>query len=120
MAYLRFMLYRRDALSYRDETSIFYEDPHLFMRQNFPAATNFSLPLSMASGPDTAAYTWPSHLIVFEELLARPDQVSGRTYAALLKSQGYLEEKRIWNSFWHEEPKRNGDIVVFSHASLQV
>ena len=61
----------------------------------------------------TGLVRWPSHIVLFDELLHRIEPSSGQSFASLLAEYDYLEEKRIWNSFWHEEPKRAGDIVIF-------
>lgn len=60
---------------------------------------------------------WPSHIVLFGELLHRIEPSSGQSFASLLAEYKYLEEKRIWNSFWHEEPKRAGAIVVFKRTT---
>ena len=90
------------------------------MQSRFSPHIDSSFPrTSLATSPDTVAYAWPSHVVIFEELLARSDTKSGRTFQDMLEDQGYVQEKRIWNSFWHEEPKRNGDLLVYGHASLR-
>lgn len=59
---------------------------------------------------------WPSHIVLFDELLHRVEPPSKQPFASFLAEYEYVEEKRIWNSFWHEEPKRAGDIVIFKRT----
>lgn len=91
------------------------------MQTNFPPSVDTAFPASTASSPSTIAYSWPSHLVVFQELLDQSsDRESGQTFGQLLEGKGYREQKRIWNTlWWHEEPRRMGDIVVFSHVASQ-
>lgn len=92
-------------------------------------------------------YTWPSHIVAFDVLLRRKggnhahrrnleieidspgdlgvdgvdeyDDVvqQQQTFGELLQGMGYVEHKRFWNSWIHEDPQRAGDLVVLVHNS---
>ena len=66
-------------------------------------------------------HSWPSHLVVFQALLdtrcsfSRAETIlqrNGETIGDLLRSKGYREEARLWNSLWHEDERRRGDVVL--------
>lgn len=69
--------------SYRDELDRFFDDPAKFLE-------NMKRP-------------WPSHLVVFQPIVS--------TVQAELPQ--YTECQRFFNSHFHWDPRRNGDIVVF-------
>lgn len=50
-------------------------------------------------------YMWPSHLVFFEAL--------EETIAPILKDTPYRECKRFFNSYFHEDPRRRGDVIVY-------
>lgn len=50
-------------------------------------------------------YKWPSHLVFFQSL--------EDTIVPLLKDTEYRECKRFFNSFFHEDPQRQGDVIVY-------
>lgn len=81
----------------------------------------------MSAGAAVAAaaaplHQWPSHLITFEALLTssvssivdtdtRQDvSVSVETE---LRLRGYTVEARLWNSLFHDDPRRRGRIVIW-------
>ncbi|KAJ5774134.1 GPI mannosyltransferase [Penicillium paradoxum] len=99
---------------YRDEADQFYDDPSQFLRQNmagglrhlprrpsYSSASSLSgrLPLS------TAQHEWPDYLIFFAQL--EP------TLYTLLRSSSYGECWRTFNTDWHDDWRRRGDIVVW-------
>lgn len=58
--------------------------------------------------PDHAGeyeFTWPSHLVFFEAL----ESVIG----PLLKDTPYKECKRFFNTYFHDDPRRRGDVIVY-------
>lgn len=109
---------RQDPRSYRDETAVFNDDPHAFVNANFTSTVITSFTRTHPSILESWTYSWPSHLVVFERLLDRADATSGQSFNALLRGKGYREQKRLWNSFWHEEPMRAGDIVIFMYVEV--
>lgn len=50
-------------------------------------------------------YMWPSHLVFFEAL--------EETIVPILKDTPYRECKRFFNSYFHEDPRRRGDVIVY-------
>lgn len=73
----------RDA--YVDEADEFYADPPVFLQRHV--------------GPEKR-YSWPDRLVVFEAL--------GNVWG-----EGYVECWRGFNSHWHDDWRRRGDVVVY-------
>lgn len=69
--------------AYKDELDIFFDDPKQFIKK-------FKRP-------------WPSHLVVFEPMVP--------TVQSNLPQ--YSECRRFFNSYFHWDSRRNGDLVVF-------
>ncbi|SPO37817.1 related to dolichyl-phosphate-mannose-glycolipid alpha-mannosyltransferase [Pseudozyma flocculosa] len=138
----------QDASTYKDQSDFFYADPHYYLSHRFPSSVDIAFPSSPADPQPSAArssplgrhkddlgwrHVWPSHLVVFDNLLQlRPaalpssadpeDRRNGgqsmQTVGGLLAQRGYVERTRTWNSFKHEDPRRDGDIVVLVHRSV--
>jgi phosphatidylinositol glycan class B len=108
----------RNAPGYVDEDARFYSDPCSFILKSFPPEVNQSFPPSKGSDDrrGLSKYEWPSHLALFEVLLAERCQDRG-TVEQVLQEKGYIERWRLWNSFWHEDPRRAGDVIVYRHSS---
>ncbi|RAL16058.1 putative glycosylphosphatidylinositol-alpha 1,2 mannosyltransferase [Aspergillus homomorphus CBS 101889] len=101
---------------YRDEADQFYDDPAGFLRVNmagglryFPRRPSYQArserprPLQR---PDTNhKYDWPDYLIFFAQL--EP------TLKKLLRGSSYGECWRTHNTDWHDDRRRQGDIVVW-------
>jgi len=110
---------RTQLATYRDQSDVFYDDVHSYLAQRFPPTVDPAFPPSPAAAALPSAYltgsgakhTWPSHLVVFEELLGRSGQ-SGQSVAELLAERGYAEQERIWNSHFHDDSRRLGDILI--------
>ncbi|KAF7727346.1 glycosylphosphatidylinositol anchor biosynthesis [Apophysomyces ossiformis] len=49
---------------------------------------------------------WPSHFIMFDHLL------SNGTVADALQKKGFQECRRFFNSHFHDDTRRRGDVVV--------
>ncbi|KAN0064538.1 glycosylphosphatidylinositol anchor biosynthesis [Thecaphora frezii] len=125
--------------SYMDQSDFFYADPYAYLLPpRFPIEVDPSFPPSPAgplrsvqvSVPIAAEssgniynlgwrHTWPSHLVVFGNLLWVKSKDGSDTVGSLLARRGYSERKRFWNSFKHEDNRRDGDIVVLAHASVE-
>lgn len=71
---------------YRDELDQFFDDPVNFVR-NLP-------------------HEWPSHIVVFEPM--------EKLVAAELPN--YHECHRYFNSYFHWDPRRQGDLIVYCNA----
>lgn len=80
--------------SYRDELDLFFDDPIGFMRDTFP------LPGSV----DAKKRPWPQRIVVFEP---HREIVSG-----YLEGH-YRECDRLFNSYFHWDARRRGDIFVY-------
>lgn len=109
------------AVDYQDETELFYADPFHFLRTRFSETIDASFPPTVSStlpNEPPNVYVWPSHLVVFDELLKRKNAKTGERMDEVLRGIGYRIERRFWNSIVHEEPRRSGDIVVLRHFSL--
>lgn len=117
---------------YWDQSDFFLADPLQYMRTRFPTTVDLSFPpmeRSQFSVPSStglprahAAYDlgwrhpWPSHLVMFSSLLDTHDHTT--SMADVLTAQGYRETARFWNSVFHPEAHRRGDVVVWSHYSM--
>jgi phosphatidylinositol glycan class B len=117
-------LYRgQNPRTYRDQSDFFYQDPLRYLATRFPPHVDPAFPPSpvvvaegVARGVDDDDYDddlgwtheWPSHLVVFQALL---DNYGGGV-RDFLEAKGYVEEHRLWNSHWHEDERRRGDVVV--------
>lgn len=77
---------------YRDELDRFYDDPEGFLQENLPKKSK-------------SGKYWPSHLVFYEHI--EP------VVADYLSGTGYHECRRFFNSFFHWDPRRHGDIVVY-------
>lgn len=78
-----------DVLQYRDELDQFFDNPLQFLREHL----------------GTILRPWPSHLVMFEP--------TERAIADFLKYTTYRECRRIFNSYFHWDPRRSGDIVIY-------
>jgi phosphatidylinositol glycan class B len=69
-----------------DEADLFYQDPIDYL--------------------NTMNHTWPTHLVLF-------DQLKIDDY---LKEMGYIECKRFFNSHFHDDARRKGDVLVMCQS----
>ncbi|KAG0064799.1 glycosylphosphatidylinositol anchor biosynthesis [Linnemannia elongata] len=84
-----------DPTTYKDESDIFYEDPVAFMDNLFKNRSSTTNPKE-------------SHLVFFEDLInTTPDM------RVWLDSQGYHECARFFNSHFHDDSRRRGDVLVY-------
>lgn len=87
----------REALAkYRDESDQFYDDPERFLNANLP-------PLGRNSDANYA-HQWPMRLVVFAPLEGFIERYAG---------DHYTECERFFNSYFHWDPRRLGDLVVY-------
>ncbi|PWN50316.1 hypothetical protein IE53DRAFT_387395 [Violaceomyces palustris] len=132
-----------DGKEYMDESDHFYSDPFEFISKRLPPIVDPSFPVSppprmmlntpFEDGKRTGSglememdwrHTWPSHLVVFENLLSLVRSstdvgadrggvgVERTTMGDLLSRKGYRVKVRLWNSLFHEDPRRAGRIVL--------
>lgn len=121
---------QRTRSTYWDQTDFFFHDPLQYINTRFPPVVDPAFPaMSVASFtlPDDRVgqiaqhteydlgwrHPWPSHLVLFSSLLdTSQNNVSvGERLSAL----GYRPKVRFWNSFFHPDEHRRGDIVVLEH-----
>ena len=85
--------------SYKDEADLFYENTTLFLDLNFP-------PLKERTyNALQYRFNWPTHVIVFEPL-----EKDMNNYFA---DSEYHICKRIFNSYFHWDSHRQGDIIIY-------
>lgn len=96
---------------YRDEADQFYDDPAQFLRDNMagglrylPRRPSYASPATGVSHPESQ-HEWPDYLIFFEQL--EP------TLQNLLRGSFYGECWRTYNTAWHDDWRRKGDIIVW-------
>lgn len=80
--------------SYRDESDQLFDNPELFIQDNFPPTLDYS----------ASKYSWPTHLIIYDNF---------HEMAVLLQQKGYFECHRVFNSYFHWDDRRRGDLVVY-------
>ncbi|KAL2822114.1 Alg9-like mannosyltransferase family-domain-containing protein [Aspergillus granulosus] len=99
---------------YRDEADQFYDNPSQFLRDNMvgglrhiPRRPSYSAPPNAARLPTQHAtpHEWPDYLIFFAQL--EP------TLKKLLPGAAYGECWRTFNTAWHDDWRRHGDVVVW-------
>ncbi|OBA19327.1 GPI mannosyltransferase 3 [Metschnikowia bicuspidata var. bicuspidata NRRL YB-4993] len=74
--------------TYRDQLDLFFDDPVTFLQ---------SLP-----------YEWPSHLVLFQPMQK----------VAMSELTEYYECKRVFNGYFHWDPRRSGDIIVYCRKEI--
>ncbi|KAK6456923.1 glycosyl phosphatidylinositol synthesis [Scheffersomyces xylosifermentans] len=90
---------RDEILQYRDESDQFYDNRTQFLHENFPIF-----------GEDKEAakhkkYDWPSHLVIFQ---AEEDFMTD-----FLAMSNYRQCQRFFNSYFHWDSRRSGDVIVY-------
>ncbi|KAK2794137.1 glycosylphosphatidylinositol anchor biosynthesis [Onygenales sp. PD_12] len=109
-----------EKATYLDEADQFYADPLGFLRSNmtgglrtFPQKPSYQLP--PPSPPTTPAPTtinpkhpWPDYLAFFSPL-----EQTLRTAIPSSSPPPYAECYRTWNTAWHDDARRKGDIIVW-------
>ncbi|ODQ80606.1 glycosyltransferase family 22 protein [Babjeviella inositovora NRRL Y-12698] len=85
--------------TYQDESDIFYADPVAFLTQKFPP------PIKAKRESGKFEYEWPTHLVFFENLepIMKP----------YLEGSGYQECERFFNTWFHWDNRRSGDVIVY-------
>jgi phosphatidylinositol glycan class B len=85
------MLYHDEDGLYFDEADQFYWDPLAFLQAHIPSDRD-----------------WPSHIIFFDNLRPTIDEFF----------DGYEEVARFFNSHFHDDWRRRGDVVVYAQTSI--
>lgn len=102
--------------AYVDEADQFYADPPGFLRNNmvgglrhFPRTPSYQPRHPLSSSESTIKQThkhdWPDYLVFFAQL-----EPMLQTH---LRASPYAECYRTWNTAWHDDWRRNGDIIVW-------
>ncbi|RDW81532.1 putative glycosylphosphatidylinositol-alpha 1,2 mannosyltransferase [Aspergillus mulundensis] len=99
---------------YRDEADQFYDNPKEFLRDNMvgglryiPRRPSYSTPPNSPRPPTQRLppHEWPDYLVFFAQL--EP------TLKSYLRSSSYGECWRTYNTDWHDDSRRRGDVVVW-------
>ncbi|KAI9761898.1 MAG: hypothetical protein M1835_008104 [Candelina submexicana] len=101
-----------ERASYVDEADRFYANPLLFMRtemaappQRHRSSARGSAQFLERESSEVSRKQWPDYLIFFQQL--------EETLTLLLHGSGYKESWRIFNSHWHDDWRRKGDVIVW-------
>ncbi|VEU23876.1 DEKNAAC104874 [Brettanomyces naardenensis] len=87
---------------YRDESDQFYDDPSGFLDSNFPKFNSTGQLLPSGKYPHDR---WPQYLVIFQHLEPFMKQYLSRS--------DYVEEERIFNSRFHWDYRRTGDLIIY-------
>ncbi|KAK2761273.1 glycosylphosphatidylinositol anchor biosynthesis [Arachnomyces sp. PD_36] len=98
--------------TYLDEADQFYADTENFLRTHMVGGLS-NLPRQPSQHPipspqgqqQATTHPWPNNLIFFSPL--EP------ILKSLLRSSSYAECYRSWNTAWHDDARRKGDIIVW-------
>ncbi|KAL1957523.1 hypothetical protein VTO42DRAFT_5749 [Malbranchea cinnamomea] len=100
--------------AYVDEADQFYNDPITFLRTNMvggtrhipgrPSYQTYSAP-NPSGDQDPHKHSWPDYLVFFAQL--EP------LLQSELSSSAYAECYRTWNTAWHDDWRRRGDVIVW-------
>ncbi|KSA00156.1 GPI mannosyltransferase 3 [Debaryomyces fabryi] len=82
--------------SYRDESDQFYDNPTEYLRNHF---------LLFSESRNMDSKNWPSRLIIFQPLENFMND--------FLRGSNYFECERFFNSYFHWDDRRKGDIIVY-------
>ncbi|KAI8050246.1 Alg9-like mannosyltransferase family-domain-containing protein [Syncephalis plumigaleata] len=95
--------------TYKSEEDVFYADPVAFLDTRLMSIDQSSMPEEPVSTTELDTMGdqrwWPSHLLLFNVLLP----VVNKT----LEAHGYHECNRFFNSFFHDDERRTGDVLVY-------
>ncbi|EFR00025.1 GPI mannosyltransferase 3 [Nannizzia gypsea CBS 118893] len=91
-----------EKATYVDEADQFYNNPTEFLSQNMASTGILSKHFASASTPKN---DWPDYLVFFSHL--EP------TIKQFLRSSSYAECYRTFNTAWHDDARRKGDVIVW-------
>ncbi|KAL1916428.1 uncharacterized protein VTP21DRAFT_5619 [Calcarisporiella thermophila] len=94
------------ASHYLDEADQFYADPVEFLRTRLVEWKEVKGGQQRLG--ENPQRWWPHRLVIFEELLSRSD---GKV-KHLLETKGYRECQRYFNSDFHDDKRRQGDVLL--------
>ncbi|KAK3633648.1 glycosylphosphatidylinositol anchor biosynthesis [Elasticomyces elasticus] len=93
---------------YEDEADVFYNDPASWIDANLKDRKSMSLTDSEVLEPragDEARRDWPEYLVFFEHL----ELIT----SVVVRDTRYQECWRTFNTHWHDDGRRRGDVVVW-------
>jgi len=119
-----------EKANYLDEADVFYQSPSIWLKKNMARRPPFHRTGTHPS-PGVFANTqhrpgrmfeaeaseqelwgihrgrreWPDYLAFFEQLES--------TLQSTMRGSGYAECARLWNTRWHDDWRRRGDVVVW-------
>ncbi|KAM5465552.1 glycosylphosphatidylinositol anchor biosynthesis [Microsporum audouinii] len=99
-----------EKAAYVDEADLFYNNPSDFLSQRMSSTGMLSKHFTSTS--TTPKHEWPDYLIFFSPL--EP------TLKQSLRSSSYAECYRTFNTAWHDDSRRKGDVIAWCRdAKLQ-
>lgn len=90
---------------YLDEADIFYDDPVGWIKQNMRDVEAISVDTYSRRIEANGRRPWPQYLVFFEQL--KP------TLSRTLQDSRYQECWRGFNTHWHDDWRRQGDVIVW-------
>ncbi|EFE31814.1 mannosyltransferase, putative [Trichophyton benhamiae CBS 112371] len=92
-----------EKATYVDEADQFYNNPSEFLSQHMASTGILSKHFSSAS---THKHDWPDYLVFFSHLEPTLKQ-------DVRSSSSYAECYRTFNTAWHDDARRKGDVIVW-------
>jgi len=90
---------------YLDEADVFYLDPVAWLRKNMLAPSDVRDGVASGGTMNNTTRAWPEYLIFFEQLEKFLQSMDVEKY--------YAECWRGFNTHWHDDWRRKGDVVVW-------
>lgn len=85
--------------TYMDEADVFYDNPQAWLKSNMGSHESHLRP-------------WPEYLVFFEQLEETLSQ-----YLRNVDTEKYEEAWRGFNTHWHDDRRRHGDVVVWRKSN---
>ncbi|KAJ6502310.1 glycosyltransferase family 22 protein [Mycena sanguinolenta] len=115
-------LQNEGTATYRDQTTVFFASPHMYLNERFPQSVDPAYPLSPfpTSVPGAIAepnqypwvHEWPQYLVFFGALLRE------QGVQQLLEERGYSEVWTAGRAWEGDCDERKGGIRVWRHVQL--
>lgn len=93
--------------TYMDESDYFYDNPILFIKENFPEEIDVD---NVQSEHVQWPHKWPHYIVMFEDLWGNNQDI--RDYLG----GHYVIVENIWNSHGHWDSRREGDLLVLKYS----
>lgn len=95
----------KERLGYVDEADQFYNDPVPWLQQNMEPLSSLQVQKRNTTRGSDGRRQWPNYLVFFEAL--EP------TMKEYLKNTPYTNRSNLFNSHWHDDRRRRGDVLVW-------